>query len=174
LALIELAAPGKIGTQLISLLFVSFTDKVTCLQVLNLMVILGFMLNYALRVNLTIAIVAMVVPTVANTSVANVTLANSTASAAALADGGGGNDEYVGTFQWDSYQQNFILGSFFWGYILTELPGGRLAELIGGHRVFGHSMLWASLLTLLTPAAAMLDYTALIILRVLLGFMLGE
>lgn len=29
-------------------------------QVLNIMVILGFMLNYALRVNLTIAIVAMV------------------------------------------------------------------------------------------------------------------
>jgi hypothetical protein len=158
-------------------LFCLFADKVTCLQVLNLMVILGFMLNYALRVNLTIAIVAMVVPTPTNTSVANVTLANSTASAAALADVGGGGatiDEHVGTFQWDSYQQNFILGSFFWGYILTELPGGRLAELIGGHRVFGHSMLWASVLTLLTPAAAMLDYTALIILRVLLGFMLGE
>jgi ACS family sodium-dependent inorganic phosphate cotransporter len=76
-------------------------------------------------------------------------------------------------FGWDSYQQNFVLGSFFWGYILTELPGGRLAELIGGHRVFGHSMLWASVITLLTPAAALFNYNALIVLRVLLGFMLG-
>lgn len=40
--------------------FVSFTEFLSCRQVLNLMVILGFMLNYALRVNLTIAIVAMV------------------------------------------------------------------------------------------------------------------
>ncbi|PSN33841.1 hypothetical protein C0J52_16841 [Blattella germanica] len=36
--------------------------RLTCRQVLNLMVILGFMFNYMLRVNLTIAIVAMVIP----------------------------------------------------------------------------------------------------------------
>lgn len=39
---------------------ISVSDFITCRQVLNIMVILGFMLNYALRVNLTIAIVAMV------------------------------------------------------------------------------------------------------------------
>jgi MFS transporter, ACS family, solute carrier family 17 (sodium-dependent inorganic phosphate cotransporter), other len=43
------------------------------------------------------------------------------------------------TFSWTEGEKQLILGSFFWGYILTELPGGRLAELIGGHRVFGHS-----------------------------------
>lgn len=78
-----------------------------------------------------------------------------------------------GKFQWDTIQKNLVLGSFFWGYILTELPGGRLAELIGGHRVFGHSMLWASVITLLTPVAAYLHFNALIVLRVMLGFMLG-
>lgn len=67
-----------------------------------------------------------------------------------------------------------MLGSFFWGYVLTELPGGRLAEMIGGHRVFGHSMLWASVLTLFTPAAAFLDYRAVVFLRALLGFFLGK
>lgn len=40
-----------------------FVGFLSCRQVLNIMVIFGFMLNYALRVNLTIAIVAMV-PTV--------------------------------------------------------------------------------------------------------------
>lgn len=54
------------------------------------------------------------------------------------------------------------------------LLGGRLAELIGGHRVFGHSMLWASVLTLITPCAAFIDYKAIIIVRALLGFMLGK
>lgn len=75
-------------------------------------------------------------------------------------------------FEWDEYEQNMILGCFFWGYVMTELPGGRLAEIIGGHRVFGYSMLSASVLTLLTPLAARLDYLAVVVLRVLLGLML--
>jgi hypothetical protein len=41
---------------------VCVADRLSCRQVLNIMVILGFMFNYMLRVNLTIAIVAMVVP----------------------------------------------------------------------------------------------------------------
>lgn len=119
----------------------------TCRQVLNIMVIFGFMLNYALRVNFTIAIVVMAK-----------TLKN-------LTEGAGGDDLGNGTalalsgvtstteesviaeedkFEWDAYQQNLMLGSFFWGYVLTELPGGRLAEIIGGRRVFGYSMLFAS------------------------------
>lgn len=56
---------------------------------------------------------------------------------------------------------------------MTELPGGRLAELIGGHRVFGHSMLWASVITLFTPMAAFIDFKAVVALRAVLGFMLG-
>lgn len=153
----------------------------SCRQVLNMLTMFGFMLNYALRVNLTIAIVEMVKPenlTLSNTAGTTATtfLENSTSSAAALTSGDlnaiddDKNDE---KFPWDSYQQNFVLGCFFWGYILTELPGGRLAELIGGRRVFGHSMLWASLLTLITPLAAHLNYVVLIVVRVVLGFMLG-
>lgn len=140
------------------------------------MVILGFMLNYALRVNLTIAIVAMVTPVV------NLVTSNGTAVVGAITQALTGNETSTvapltnpsdSHFKWDAYEQNIILGSFFWGYILTELPGGRLAELIGGRRVFGHSMLWASALTLVTPFAAMLHYSALITVRVLLGFFLG-
>lgn len=76
-------------------------------------------------------------------------------------------------FNWNEQEKQLILGSFFWGYILTELPGGRLAELVGGHRVFGHSMLWASVCTLLTPFAANMGLAAMVVLRVVLGFMLG-
>lgn len=76
-------------------------------------------------------------------------------------------------FDWDEAQKQLILGSFFWGYVLTELPGGRLAELIGGHRVFGHSMFWASVITLVTPVTAHMGYKAMVILRAVLGFMLG-
>lgn len=35
-------------------------------------------------------------------------------------------------------------------------------------------MLWASVLTIITPAAALLHFNALVVVRVVLGFMLGE
>lgn len=67
---------------------------------------------------------------------------------------------------------NLILGSFFWGYICTEIPGGRLAEIIGTRRVFGYSMLISSLITLLTPLSATFGYAMVAALRIVLGFML--
>lgn len=75
-------------------------------------------------------------------------------------------------YAWDEYEVNFILGAFFWGYICTELPGGRLAEVIGAKRVFGYSMLISSLVTLLTPISASFGYQFVAGLRVILGFML--
>lgn len=75
-------------------------------------------------------------------------------------------------FAWDEHKQNLILGSFFWGYLMTELPGGRLAEVVGARKVLGVSMLVSSLLTLVTPAAANLSYLALVALRAVIGFLL--
>ncbi|XP_055598838.1 sialin [Uranotaenia lowii] len=159
---------------MVSITFFSIAGWLTCRQVLNIMVIFGFMLNYALRVNFTIAIVVMV------KAVKNLTAGTDDEALALL-----GNGTSLATtteqsvipedakFEWDAYQQNLMLGSFFWGYVLTELPGGRLAEVIGGRRVFGYSMLCASLLTLLLPLAAYTDYIAVVILRAVLGFFLG-
>lgn len=75
-------------------------------------------------------------------------------------------------FNWSEYEQNMIMGSFFWGYVLTELPGGRMAEMIGARPVFGYSMLFASMVTLLTPLAAKIGLYCIIISRALLGFTL--
>ncbi|XP_037958154.1 sialin [Teleopsis dalmanni] len=145
--------------------FNKIRNLLSCRQVLNILTMLGFMLNYALRVNLTIAIVQMVQPeTQLDSNSTNTTDFSSEQNV---------EDTKDDRFAWDSYHKNFVLGCFFGGYILTELPGGRLAELIGGRRVFGHSMFWASLLTLITPLAAHISYVALIIVRVVLGFMLG-
>ncbi|TMW46647.1 hypothetical protein DOY81_008275 [Sarcophaga bullata] len=147
-------------------------NAISCRQVLNILTMFGFMLNYALRVNLTIAIVEMVRPENLTLTSSNDNM-NSTTATTDDALTGADIDDVDDRFPWNTYQQNFVLGCFFWGYILTELPGGRLAELIGGRRVFGHSMLWASLLTLITPLAAHLNYVVLIVVRVVLGFMLG-
>ncbi|KAL0870930.1 hypothetical protein ABMA27_004758 [Loxostege sticticalis] len=145
----------------------NFTGCLTCVQVLNIMVLLGFMLNYALRVNLTIAIVEMIYDEKDNvTAVVNGThdMLNVTQ-----------HPEHIQQtrYNWDTKQKNLLLGSFFWGYVLTELPGGRLAEVIGARRVFGYSTLLASVLTLLTPTAATLGFGWAVAVRVVLGFLLG-
>lgn len=75
-------------------------------------------------------------------------------------------------FNWSEYEQNMILGSFFWGYVLTELPGGRMAEMVGARPVFGYAMLLASMVTLLTPLAAKIGLFCIIFCRVFLGFTL--
>lgn len=75
-------------------------------------------------------------------------------------------------FDWDEPTQNLILGCFFWGYVMTELPGGRMAEIFGARRIFGYSMLIASLMTFLTPLAANISHMAVVALRVVIGFTL--
>nr|XP_034194461.1 putative inorganic phosphate cotransporter [Osmia lignaria] len=182
-------------------------DLLTCRQVLNIMVILGFMLNYMLRVNMTIAIVSMVIPSNDSSRSSRIHLSNECfessppqRTAANLFDNGTTRREPKTTttddatsptnvssfvkfptheevnetrYPWNEYQVNLVLGSFFWGYICTELPGGRLAEIVGPKRVFGYSMLLSSGITLLTPLSATYGYIMVAGLRTVLGFMLG-
>ncbi|XP_049876102.1 sialin [Pectinophora gossypiella] len=142
----------------------NFTGCLTCVQVLNIMVLLGFMLNYALRVNLTIAIVEMIYDANDNATATVAHTHNVTQ-----------HPEHIEQtrYHWDTKEKNLLLGCFFWGYVLTELPGGRLAEIIGARRVFGYSTLLASVLTLLTPGAAAAGFGWVVAVRVILGFLLG-
>jgi MFS family permease len=73
---------------------------------------------------------------------------------------------------WDASRQGLVLSSFFVGYLLTQVVGGRLADRFGGKVVLATGVLWWSLFTLLTPVAAMGGFTALIAARIAMG--LGE
>ncbi|XP_048661663.1 sialin isoform X9 [Marmota marmota marmota] len=75
-------------------------------------------------------------------------------------------------YQWDAETQGWILGSFFYGYIITQIPGGYVASKIGGKLLLGFGILGTSVFTLFTPIAADLGVAALIVLRALEG--LGE
>lgn len=69
--------------------------------------------------------------------------------------------------------QGLILSSFYWGYIVTHLPGGMIADKYGGKYTLGVGILLTAIFTLLTPLAVYWgDSDALIILRILMG--LGE
>ena len=65
-----------------------------------------------------------------------------------------------------------MLGAFFYGYVLTQLPGGYLASRFGGKLLLGGGVLCTSLLTLLTPIAARTSFAFLIVVRILEG--IGE
>nr|CAD7587842.1 unnamed protein product [Timema genevievae] len=74
-----------------------------------------------------------------------------------------------GEFDWDEELQGHILGSYFYGYMCTQIIGGRLAEKFGAKFVYGPSILATSLLTMLSPMAARFHVYVFIVLRVLQG-----
>ncbi|KAG2467242.1 S17A5 protein, partial [Polypterus senegalus] len=102
----------------------------------------GFFMAYALRVNLSVAMVEMVKTIINN------------------------------MYDWDADTQGWILGSFFYGYLFTQIPGGYLARKFGGKWFLGIGILGTAVFTLLTPLAAHLGAGYLIAVRVLEG--IGE
>ena len=65
-----------------------------------------------------------------------------------------------------------MLGSFYYGYVALQIPGGWLALKVGGTRLFGVAVLIASILTLFTPLASRTSVVLLIIVRVGEGLVL--
>lgn len=49
-------------------------------------------------------------------------------------------------FGWNSSTAGLVQSSFFWGYALSQLPGGWLAKIFGGRSVFSFSVTKAKFL----------------------------
>ncbi|XP_075233604.1 major facilitator superfamily transporter 9 isoform X2 [Lycorma delicatula] len=113
----------------------------------------GFFNIYSLRVNLSIAIVAM-------NSVYDVTLSNGTVIKER-------------DFDWDSKIQGLVLSSFFYGYIFTQLLGGWMGARYGGATVYVIGVFSTALLTLITPLLANISVYLLVVLRIIEGFFEG-
>ncbi|XP_037942180.1 putative inorganic phosphate cotransporter [Teleopsis dalmanni] len=94
-----------------------------------LLLFTGLAVAFAMRVNFSMAIVAM-------------TDNNSTSAAE------------VETYQWTEKTKSMLLSSFFWGYVFTQVPSGQLARKFGGKTMLVYGLLMASILTILTPMAA--------------------
>ena len=69
--------------------------------------------------------------------------------------------------------QGIILSSFYWGYVVTHIPGGMIAEKYGGKHTLGIGILITAILTILTPLQDEWgEFYALIALKICMG--LGE
>ncbi|XP_063974219.1 putative inorganic phosphate cotransporter [Diachasmimorpha longicaudata] len=115
-----------------------------CRHVQILLMTLGFFTCYAVRVALSISLVAMT-----NSKHANPDFPE---------------------FNWEDGVQNTILSSFFWGYVITHIPGGALAQKFGARKLFSYAVGLCGLVTILVPTAATYGgWQAVVVLRILTG-----
>ncbi|XP_001607313.2 putative inorganic phosphate cotransporter [Nasonia vitripennis] len=104
----------------------------------------GFLCCYATRVTMSVAIVAMV------------------------------DKNKTEHLDWDKSKENLVLSSFFWGYVVTHIPGGMMTQRWGAQRLFGIAMGLCALSTLAIPLAAHYgSYILVICCRVFAGFCQG-
>lgn len=154
-----------------------FAESFWCSSRLALIIIgfFGFLNLYALRVDMSVAIVCMTrndgsSANVNESRICNITdpQSNITSDCDSVKV-----SELDDRFDWDKETQGLILGSFFLGYVTTQLPGGWLASKYGGKKLYGWSMFVCAVATLLTPLAARTSVVMLIVMRAIAGVCQG-
>ncbi|KAH9630964.1 hypothetical protein HF086_013503 [Spodoptera exigua] len=58
------------------------------------------------------------------------------------------------TFDWDKKTQDAVIASFFWGYMLLQIPGGQLAHRFGARYLLTGAMMINCVVSILLPLAA--------------------
>nr|XP_030115969.3 vesicular glutamate transporter 1 [Taeniopygia guttata] len=106
---------------------------------------IGFCISFGIRCNLGVAVVSMVNPSHGQRA----------------------------QFNWDPETVGMIHGSFFWGYIVTQIPGGFIAQKFAANRVFGLAIVSTSVLNMLIPSAARAHVGCVIAVRVMQGLVEG-
>ncbi|XP_016990494.1 putative inorganic phosphate cotransporter isoform X1 [Drosophila rhopaloa] len=110
-----------------------------------ILLFVGMMINYFQRVNISAGIVPMT---------------QSTAGAP--------------FYNWDTSQKSLILSSFFWGYVLSQVPAGLLARRFGAKVVLGSATATGGILCFFHPMAANSGWESICALRVLTGLVQGS
>ncbi|XP_052800678.1 uncharacterized transporter slc-17.2-like isoform X3 [Mya arenaria] len=102
----------------------------------------------------------------------NISIANSHLSSCESVDAEQFSSE-TAEFEWSKKTQSLILSGFFYGYVVTQIPGGWMATRFGGKIVIGLSMALASLFTLLMPMIARASPYAVFVNRIAIGISCG-
>ncbi len=69
--------------------------------------------------------------------------------------------QMIEEYGWDTRSLGLVFSSFFWGYLLLQIPSGWLADRYGGRRImFGSTLLWAVFTFLTTLPASIAGISA--------------
>ncbi|XP_044581594.1 sialin-like isoform X1 [Cotesia glomerata] len=158
-------------------------EFLSCRNVLWILVFCGFAINYMLRINMNLAIVAMIIPRAKAAAVAqcsavyivspdhskNKSTDLSLFSTSSIVP----NSSLEQLFDWDEYDQGLALGAYYWLHWLSQLPGGLLARRYGTKTVFGLGNFVVAILGLSIPFVTHYHLYALVTVRVLQGLISG-
>lgn len=73
-------------------------------------------------------------------------------------------------FHWDQTEQGHILGAFFYGYILFQIPGARMAESVGAKWIIMAASAGSAVISLAFPLSTQLNSIYLLmVLRFVMG-----
>lgn len=77
--------------------------------------------------------------------------------------------QYFQRYEWDEATRSAILSSFFWGYVITQIPAGHLAQKFGPRILLFVLLLVCSVTTILFVPASSLGWEYACAARVILG-----
>lgn len=115
---------------------------------------IGFLISFGIRCNMGVAIVVMVNEKVETDKSGNETI-------------------IPPAFDWGPGTIATLESSFFWGYIVTQIPGGYLAAKFPANKVFGIALGISSLLNCFIPAASKVGFVAAMFVRIFQGLVEG-
>ncbi|XP_067118853.1 uncharacterized protein [Centruroides vittatus] len=78
-----------------------------------------------------------------------------------------------GEYPWPPSLQGIVLGSYFYGFICTQMAGGTITKKLGPKNVFSGTLLISSLATMLIPCLSEYGAALVIVLRSLTGLAQG-
>ncbi|THD22446.1 Vesicular glutamate transporter 3 [Fasciola hepatica] len=125
-------------------------------------------LNYMIRVDINITLLSMVNDTSDQSLERNVTTVCGTKSVVDRSQ-----KHSTGTYLWSRPIQGLILGAFFWGYIIVQIPGGLLAHYFGPRWLGMVCILGSGVADMCLPSAAKLGWITTIVCRMVQGIFQG-
>lgn len=135
--------------------------------IIGALIFTSCLIAYMLRVNISINVIAMVAPQDLPSRVTD--SGNGTGALEKFTAA----PDYGPRYEWDSSTQGLILGSYFWGYIITSIPGGFVSERFGPARTITIVTIISGAVTILTPLCASWHYGLVIANRFILGLLGG-
>ncbi|KAJ0174786.1 hypothetical protein K1T71_009894 [Dendrolimus kikuchii] len=128
---------------------------------------IGMAIVYGLKVNLSVALVGMVNHTANRHALNKDAGTNHTSDLECQpTDGSSKAKELDGPFIWSTEVQGIVLSCYFWGYLVSQVPGARVAELFSAKWVMFFSVSINVVCTLLTPVMAEAHYIAAVVMRI--------